>query len=168
MQRLESRDLERIYDEHGVVMFRHGMTLLRDRAAVHDVIQDVFLRLAEGRGESGMLENERAYLLKMVHHTAIDRTRKAKVRGEDRNVRGIELFEHNPDPDREAYRQQLEGALGQLPDEQRDVVVLKLWQELTFVEISIICDISPNTAASRYRYGLEKLRNLLRPVYEEL
>jgi len=168
MQRLKTRDLERIYDEHGVVMFRHGMTLLRDRAAVHDVIQDVFLRLAEGRGDAGVLENERAYLLKMVHHAAIDRIRKAKVRGEDREVRGIELFEHTPDPDREAFRRELERALRKLPDEQRDVVVLKLWQELTFEEISIICDIPLNTAASRYRYGLEKLRTLLRPVYEEL
>jgi RNA polymerase sigma-70 factor (ECF subfamily) len=62
----------------------------------------------------------------------------------------------------------LEFALQKLPAEQREVVVLKLWQELTFEEISQICQIPVNTAASRYRYGLDKLRHLLRPLYEEL
>ena len=166
-----SADLERIYDEHAVAMFRHGLTLLRDEAAVHDVIQDVFLKLAEGRGNSGGMEHERAYLLRMVHHGAIDRMRRAKVRGEHgvRPPTTVEgLFQPGPDPDREAFRQVLERALDELPQEQREVVVLKLWQELTFDEISRICGIPLNTAASRYRYGIDKLRGLLRPVYEEL
>jgi RNA polymerase sigma-70 factor (ECF subfamily) len=164
-----ARDLERIHDEHAVAMFRHGLALLRDETAVRDVLQDVFLKLAEGRGgSSDDLENERAYLLRMVHHAAIDRMRRAKVRAEHASRPPAELFERCPDPDREAFRRQLEKALEQLPAEQREVVVLKLWEERTFDEIARICDIPPNTAASRYRYGLDKLRGLLRPVYEEL
>ena len=45
---------------------------------------------------------------------------------------------------------------------------LKLWEGLTFEEIAAALDISPNTAASRYRYGLDKLRDRLRPLYEEM
>jgi RNA polymerase sigma-70 factor (ECF subfamily) len=48
------------------------------------------------------------------------------------------------------------------------VVHLKLWQGLTFEEIAAILEISPNTAASRYRYGLDKLRDRLRLLYDEL
>jgi RNA polymerase sigma-70 factor, ECF subfamily len=128
----------------------------------------VFLKLASGRIDATDIENERAYLLRMVHHAAIDRMRRIKVRRDHAEQSPPDLFERCPDPDRELFRQQLEQALQQLPDEQREVVVLKLWQERTFEEISRICDIPPNTAASRYRYGIDKLRHLLRPIHEEL
>ena len=51
--------------------------------------------------------------------------------------------------------------------EQRAVLHLKLWENLTFAQIAEALDISPHTAASRYRYALDKLRDVLRPVYEE-
>jgi RNA polymerase sigma-70 factor, ECF subfamily len=165
---LTARDLERIHDEHAVAMYRHGLALLRDESAVRDILQDVFLKLAEGRGNAGEADNERAYLLRMVHHAAIDRMRRAKVRQDQAAQAHAELFEQCTDPDREAFRQKLEQALDQLPTEQREVVVLKLWEERTFDEIAHICGIPLNTAASRYRYGLDKLRAFLRPVYEEL
>lgn len=165
---LTAGDLERIHDEHVVAMFRHGMALLRDETAVRDLLQDVFLKLAAGRVNTAEIENESAYLLRMVHHSAIDRMRRTKVRRDHAEQSHPDLFEPCADPDREGFRQQLENALLQLPAEQREVVVLKLWQEHTFDEISKICGIPPNTAASRYRYGLDKLRTLLRPVYEEL
>lgn len=52
-------------------------------------------------------------------------------------------------------------ALTDLPPEQREVVVLKVWQGRTFDEIGRLLGISPNTASSRYRYALEKLRAAL-------
>jgi RNA polymerase sigma-70 factor (ECF subfamily) len=165
---LTTKDLERIHDEHVTAMYRHGLSLLRDEAAVRDLLQDVFLKLAEGRVDLGEKDSERAYLLRMVHHGAIDRMRRDKVRREHAEKKPEEIFQPSPDPDREAFRQQLEGALGQLPPEQREVVILKLWEERTFDEISQICGIPLNTAASRYRYALDKLRGLLRPAYEEL
>jgi len=48
------------------------------------------------------------------------------------------------------------------------VVHLKLWEYLTFEHIAELLDIPPNTAASRYRYGLDKLRERLRPLYDEI
>lgn len=165
---LKTEEIERIHDEHVVEMFGHGMALLRDESAVRDLLQDVFLKLASGRIDPALIENERAFLLRMVHHAAIDQMRRTKVRRDHADQSPPDLFERSPDPDREEFRLQLEQALQQLPAEQREVVVLKLWQELTFEEISRICDIPPNTAASRYRYGIDKLRNLLRPLHEEL
>ena len=57
----------------------------------------------------------------------------------------------------------LESAVRALPPEQREVISLKIWGELTFDQIARTLDISPNTAASRYRYALERLRTLLAP-----
>jgi RNA polymerase sigma-70 factor (ECF subfamily) len=59
-------------------------------------------------------------------------------------------------------------ALAILPLEQRSVAQLKLWDGLTFEEIAEVQGIPLNTAASRYRYALEKLRSELRPLYDEL
>ncbi len=169
--KMTAAELERIHDEHVAAMFRHGLVVLRDETATRDVLQDVFLKLAEGKVDLEAVGNERSYLLKMVHHAALDLIRRRQVRQDHVKRRTGEcaaLFETQQDPDREAYRQRMEEALATLPDEQRVVIVLKLWQELTFEEISEICSIPLNTAASRYRYGLDKIRALLRPLYEEL
>ena len=48
--------------------------------------------------------------------------------------------------------------LAELPVEQREVIVLKIWHRLTFEEIGGLLEISPNTAAGRYRYGLQKIK----------
>ena len=72
------------------------------------------------------------------------------------------------DPDAECFRRSLETALAALPEEQRSAVYLKLWGELSAGEIGKVCGVSENTIASRYRYGLEKLRQILRPVYDEI
>jgi RNA polymerase sigma-70 factor (ECF subfamily) len=58
-------------------------------------------------------------------------------------------------------RAQVQGALQRLSGEQREVLTLKIWGELTFAEIGAVLEIPANTAASRYRYGLERLRQEL-------
>jgi RNA polymerase sigma-70 factor (ECF subfamily) len=67
----------------------------------------------------------------------------------------------------DGFRLTIETAMESLPEEQRSVLHLKLWEDLTFSQIGETLEISPQTAASRYRYALDKLRDLLRPVYEE-
>ncbi|MBX6326212.1 MAG: sigma-70 family RNA polymerase sigma factor, partial [Chthoniobacterales bacterium] len=54
-------------------------------------------------------------------------------------------------------------AVDLLPREQREVLVMKIWNELTFVEIAKVLGISQNTAASRYRYALLALKRMLQP-----
>jgi RNA polymerase sigma-70 factor (ECF subfamily) len=58
---------------------------------------------------------------------------------------------------------QIEQALKTLPDYYQEVITLKIWGDLTFEEIAETLDIPMNTAASRYRYALEKLRRTLTP-----
>ena len=58
------------------------------------------------------------------------------------------------------------GGLKGLPADQREVIVLKIWHDYTFEEIGTILEISPNTAAGRYRYGLKKMKNFVKGIYE--
>jgi RNA polymerase sigma-70 factor (ECF subfamily) len=65
------------------------------------------------------------------------------------------------------FRDAVASALRELPEQQRAVVHLKLWEDMTFGEIAATLGISANTAASRYRYALDKLGDLLRPLHDE-
>jgi len=58
----------------------------------------------------------------------------------------------------------LQIAMSTLPEIQREVIILKVWGELTFAEIAEVLEIPPNTASSRYRYGLTELRKLTQGV----
>ena len=59
--------------------------------------------------------------------------------------------------------------LSALPVEQRETIVLKIWHEYTFEEIGELLELSPNTVAGRYRYGLQKIRSRLKGErYEQL
>lgn len=69
------------------------------------------------------------------------------------------LFQPNPEVDER--RQAMEDALRRVPEDQREVLVLKIWGELTFQQIADELGIPPNTAASRYRYALAALRQQL-------
>ena len=71
-------------------------------------------------------------------------------------------FEPQPGEDADR-RQEIESALQRLPASQREVLVLKIWNELTFEQIGATLEIPPNTAASRYRYALAALSKELKP-----
>lgn len=166
-------ELERLYDAHAhaQALFAFVLNLTRDEADTRDVLQEVFLKLTR-RPEllDGVME-PRAFLLRLAHNAAIDLARRGNTRrkkDEQFATEREELFAPNSNPDEHAFREALAMALGELPSEQRAVVHLKLWEDMTFEAIARTLDIPANTAASRYRYGIDKLRERLRPLYEEL
>lgn len=164
-------DLERLYDEHAQALFGFVLNLTRRAADARDVLQALFVRLAE---EPDLLEgvrDERGYLLRMAHHRVVDLARRRDTRKRNYRVFADEVatvFAPAADADEQVFRERLNEALGGLPPEQRTVVHLKLWEGRTFESIAELLDIPLNTAASRYRYGLDKLRERLRPLYEEI
>jgi RNA polymerase sigma-70 factor (ECF subfamily) len=164
-------DIERLYDEHAPALFGFVLNVTRSEADTRDVLQEVFRKLAANPRLIEEMREERAYLLRLAHNLAIDlaRRREARSRNQDRwAAEAVPLFAESAGPDEAAFRAELEAALGELPADQRAVVHLKLWERLTFEAIAEALQIPLNTAASRYRYGLDKLRQRLRPLYEEI
>jgi RNA polymerase sigma-70 factor, ECF subfamily len=163
--------LERIYDQHVQALFAFLLNLTRDETSARDALQEVFSRLARDPSPLDQARNERAFLLRLARNAAIDLIR----RRETRERHQAQFARENPspfapgaDPDEQEFRDRLSEALALLPADQREVVHLKLWEGLTFQQIADALDIPLHTAASRYRYALDKLRARLRPFYEEI
>ena len=164
-------NLERLYDDHAQALFAFLLNLTRDEHDTRDVLQEVFAKLARQPGLLDGVRNERAFLIRLAHNAAIDLMRRRGTREKHHEQFGAEAvtpFAPTADPDEQTFRAALAEALGELPRDQRAVVHLKLWEWLTFEQIAAALEIPPNTAASRYRYGLDKLRERLRPIYEEI
>lgn len=164
-------ELERLYDEHAQSLYAFLLNFTRDESDTRDLLQEIFVKLARTPEVLNDVRDERAFLIRLAHNAAIDLIRRRGTRERTKEnfaAEPISPFEPANDPDEQMFQTELTGALAELPPDQRAVIHLKLWEGLTFEEIADALDIPQNTAASRYRYGLDKLRGRLRPLYEEM
>jgi len=151
-------DLERLYDEHAQAVFAFLLNFTRHEADTRDLLQELFVKLARRPELLDGVRDERSFLLRLAHNLAIDLIRRRGTREKNyEQLAGetIAVFAPMAAPDEGAFREALSAALGEVPAEQRAVVHLKLWEGLTFEQIAELLGIPLNTAASRYRYGLE-------------
>ena len=108
-----------------------------------------------------------ALVFATIHRRAIDRARRENRRA----ARELSAATDQPvvwfdvTPEERERAQLIQGALSKLPEPYREVIALKVWSDLTFGEIGEALNIPPNTAASRYRYGLQELRKLTKEVF---
>ncbi len=151
--RLSRDEVDQLYQQHGGALLLYALVIAGDRGRAQDAVHQVFLKMLEG-GNLRQIADAKAYLFASVRNAVLN-VRKV----EQRNV-VIDEESAWFDPPRRDYTAELNlrRALGALPEDQRQVVVLHLWGELTFMQIAEILEISSNTAASRYRYALAKLR----------
>jgi RNA polymerase sigma-70 factor (ECF subfamily) len=152
-ENLDVDQVRRLYEIHGRALFAYACAFVRDPSDAEDVVQEVFLRLLHGVATGPLSPG---YLFRAVRNGALNdirrRSREVDLDGE------VQWLESSSDSSETALA--LQSALRALPEEQREVVVLRVWGQLTFDEIAGVMDISPNTAASRYRYGLMKLKEV--------
>jgi RNA polymerase sigma-70 factor (ECF subfamily) len=163
--------LDRLYDEHAQALFSFLLNFTRNESDTRDLLQELFVKLAQRPGQLEGVANIRAFLLRLAHNLSVDMVRRRGARDKAHDLLGanaVDLFAPSLDPDENQFRNALSAALQHLPPDQRAIVHLKLWEGLTFDQIAELLTISPNTAASRYRYGLDKLRDQLRPLYDEI
>jgi RNA polymerase sigma-70 factor (ECF subfamily) len=164
-------EIEQLYDEHAQPLYAFLLNFTRNEADTRDLLQELFVKLAREPNLLAGVREKRAFLIRLAHNAAIDLMRRRGTRDRTKEnfaVENISPFAPTSDPDEKIFHEELAVALGELPEEQHAVVHLKLWEGLTFEEIAAALEIPPNTAASRYRYGLDKLRNRLRPLHEEI
>ena len=153
-------DIERLYDEHARPLYAFLLNFTRDEADTRDLLQEIFVKLAREPGLLAGVREERAFLIRLARNAAIDLMRRRGTRERTKGnftAETTSIFAPTDDPDEKVFRAELSEALGELPSYQRAVMHLKLWGGLTFEEIAAALDIPPNTAASRYRYGLGRV-----------
>ena len=144
-----------LYEANAPQLVLYGRALGLGHGEAEDVLQETFIALLE-RAEAP--EQPQHYCLRAFRNRALNYKR-SLWRRLTRELESHRWFERNSEEnpqERAALR-----CLETLPPEQREVIVLKIWHEYTFEEIGGLLELSPHTAAGRYRYGLQKLKTCL-------
>ena len=155
--------LAELYDRHAASLFRHGLALTRRRPDAEDLVQTVFVKLSSMGAELLGVRQPASYLHRMLHTTWMDARRRV-VTGE--RVVAQVMAEGSWAPAFEASID-LARALDELPEEQREVVVLHAVEGFSFREVGRLTGVSLFTAAGRYRLAVGRLRKLLGRATEE-
>jgi RNA polymerase sigma-70 factor (ECF subfamily) len=143
---------EAFYEAKAAGLILYGRALGLSHGEAEDVLQETFLALMQKAELPREPEN---YCLRSFRNRALNYKR-SLWRRLTRELESQRWFEKNDEesPAEQAAMRQL----AELPPEQREVIVLKIWNRCTFEEIGALLEISPNTAAGRYRYGLQKIK----------
>ncbi len=160
-----SRDaLRRIYEKYLNRLLTLAMALLNDAGAAEDVVHEVFVSFAESAEDFKLAGSLKSYLTTCVMNRARDLIR-ANRRGPRRLDEAEPIVSDSSGSDQAILcseeAQRLQHAIAQLPEDQREAVILRLKGEMRFREIARLQGVSVNTAQGRYRYGLDKLRSIL-------
>jgi RNA polymerase sigma-70 factor (ECF subfamily) len=153
---------EALYEAKAAELILYGRALGLSHGEAEDVLQETFMALMQMPVPPGRLEH---YCVRAYRNRARN-YRRTLWRRLTREWESLRWFER--EPDETAEEQAAMRALAGLPADQREVIVLKIWHSCTFEEIGGLLEISPNTAAGRYRYGVQKIKDRLKGiVYED-
>ncbi len=159
--------------EHGAKLLLFARQQARSHADAEDILQESLVKLVQKVNDGSFSGGQKAwlpYLYTAIRRTAIDLGRKVERRSKREEKAEAEKMQTSggvqdpwfqtagADNESSAYIAQ---SIKKLPPKFAEVITLKIWSELTFAEIGNTLDISQNTAASRYRYGLTALKKLL-------
>jgi len=159
-----SEALCRIYRKYGEYLLALAAALLQDVSAAEDVVHDVFCKFIESRDNFRLNGSLKSFLGTCAVNLARDKLRARRSQSHELDETAATALD-TIGPDHNAIfgeqARQLNHAIAQLSHEQREVVMLHIRGGMKFREIAALQGVSINTAKSRYRYGLEKLRELL-------
>ncbi len=165
LKRGDREALRQIYMEYKDSLLTIAASLLHDTCAAEDVLHDVFVSFAGGIGALQLRGSLRNYLIASVVNRVRDKYRKRKRHRVGLDEAG-QITSDSDDPERSATFSEESGlltdALGRLPLEQRETIILHLKGGMKFKEIARMQCIPISTVQGRYRYGLGKLRTILK------
>jgi RNA polymerase sigma-70 factor, ECF subfamily len=156
-------DWEQFYKNKAPELILYGRALGLDHGEAEDVLHETFMALMR---LDELPQQPEHYCLRSFRNRALNHKRslwrRLKREIENPFFGGSDhWFEASPDDDEQRLQSAAVQRLSEIPMEQREVIVLKIWHGCTFDEIGGLLGIPPNTAAGRYRYGLQKIRNQL-------
>lgn len=167
----ESRAIETLINRHKDRIFTSIYVLVKDKYLAEDIFQDLFIKIIETL-RSGKYKDENRFLywaIRISHNLCVDHFRKIKGKPVIKTSDGQDIFNvlHFADPNAEdmIMKAQTKGRIMklvcQLPEEQREVIILRHFADLKFREISKILNCSVNTVLGRMRYALLNLRKII-------
>jgi RNA polymerase sigma-70 factor (ECF subfamily) len=156
----------RLYDRLGERLFATARRMTGSVEAAEEAVQEVFVALARSREKLSLVSDLDGYVFTTLRHSIGRRWRntashRRSLDGLRRSIEEIHGAEGPVTPAATLPDDELAAAVAALPEAQRDVVALRIDGGLSFEEIGAATGTSPNTAASRYRYAIEKLRAAL-------
>jgi RNA polymerase sigma-70 factor (ECF subfamily) len=145
--------------------------LLKDRSQAEDMFQDLLIRVID-KLKKGLYKEEGKFLpwlMRIAHNMCLDHFRKVKRLPIMKMSNDADFFEQfdlaSPDCETNMISKetslQITEMLDMLPDEQREIIILRHYADLTFKEIAVLKNISINTALGRMRYGLMNIRKTM-------
>lgn len=156
----DSFALDLIYDQYAKLIFSAVYVRCKNKTLAEDLFQKTFVKIAEKRSKLASCKNLKSYLVRMATNEVYDYFRKSK---KSISPEEFALFENQKAHTgySEKWLEKLRKELGNLPDDQNKVVMLKIFEKYTFKDIADLLGISANTAASKYRYALLNLKKAL-------
>lgn len=156
----EHEDWSAWVGRHGPALVLLAKQYVRSQSDAEDIVHEAFVAFWRSRHRA---EDRTAYLFTCVKHAAANwlRSRHRRDRREETCSRPETEHWFASDVEQEERQKELLQVIAELPTDQREVLVMKIWGGLTFPQIALALGISANTAASRYRYALDKMRTRL-------
>lgn len=142
-------------------LLRYACSLLGNRNDAEDAVQDLLLHFYKHRSEE-VSYNPECYLFRSLHNLCIDRLRRKSF--QMLPVEQVENIYEEASPNHEEALQRIQHLLSIIPAEQAEVIRLRFYAEKSFQEISTWLDVPLPTVKSRFRYGLEKLRESMHGI----
>lgn len=159
-RRISKEQAEQLYDEYGGRLYRLALMVLWDSESAEDAVHQVFVKLLSCRGGLSYVQSWERYLTRAVSNECRGILRRRKrVPSSLPDGQILQVVDGMGGVEEE--RQQVERALGRLAPEQREVIQLKVYEDMTFRGIAAVLGVSVHTVWSRYRYGMGKLRAFL-------
>lgn len=150
-----------LWDHYAKDLLAYLQAALCSLHDAEDVLQMVFVRIVRKRHQLAKARCLDAYIYGIARNEALRLIGCRKADKTAKNVKDPWLIKSESGRRSDDLAESLQNGLARLPQTQREVIVMKTYRQKTFLEIAQLLDLSQNTVASRYRYGMEKLRILL-------
>ena len=166
----EMRAFESLYSRHRGALYRYLMRQAHDPEVANDLFQEVWSRVIVNRARYEPRAKFRTFLFTLAHNCFIDHCRRSKVRPAGASIEDADAadllpadYETRPDAklERDESSARYRAALATLPPEQRDVYLLHEESDLSLEEIARVTGVGAETAKSRLRYAVGKLKAAL-------